>query len=214
MINTTLSGTQALCPCVNTLYCLKIYILWTYGTIIIIIIKGHTLLRACLQPATNTRNSKPRPPTQTQERNDYTMTNLLLCAIPPKVMRGIPDGDAVSDWLTATSAAMGARVLGPRDVISVGSPVPLTPVPPPVPPGAPGSIESAPVSGPDPARKSDPDPDPDASSALKSPVGVAGRVGRRLTSGRGRGGWSHTEPELKEPWRAGWWGGATRWWCS
>ena len=35
------------------------------GTIIIIIIiimKGHSLRRACLQPATNTQNSKPRPP--------------------------------------------------------------------------------------------------------------------------------------------------------
>ena len=30
--------------------------------IIIIIIKGHSLRRACLQPATNTQNSKPRPP--------------------------------------------------------------------------------------------------------------------------------------------------------
>ena len=30
---------------------------------IIIIIKGHSLRRACLQPATNTQNSKPRPPT-------------------------------------------------------------------------------------------------------------------------------------------------------
>ena len=27
-----------------------------------IIIKGHALRRACLQPATNTQNSKPRPP--------------------------------------------------------------------------------------------------------------------------------------------------------
>ena len=35
--------------------------------IIIIIIKGHSLLRACLQPVTNMRNSKPWPPTQTQE---------------------------------------------------------------------------------------------------------------------------------------------------
>ena len=31
--------------------------------IIIIIIKGHSLRRACLQPATNRQNSKPRPPT-------------------------------------------------------------------------------------------------------------------------------------------------------
>ena len=31
--------------------------------IIIIIIKGHSLRRACLQPATNTQNLKPRPPT-------------------------------------------------------------------------------------------------------------------------------------------------------
>ena len=34
------------------------------GLIIIIIIKkGHSLRRACLQPETNTQNSKPRPPT-------------------------------------------------------------------------------------------------------------------------------------------------------
>ena len=31
--------------------------------LIIIIIKGHSLRRACLQPATSTQNSKPRPPT-------------------------------------------------------------------------------------------------------------------------------------------------------
>ena len=31
--------------------------------IIIIIIISHSLRRACLQPATNTHNSKPRPPT-------------------------------------------------------------------------------------------------------------------------------------------------------
>ena len=30
---------------------------------LIIIIKGLLLRRACLQPATNTQNSKPRPPT-------------------------------------------------------------------------------------------------------------------------------------------------------
>ena len=29
--------------------------------IIIIIVEGHSLLRVCLQPATNTQNSKPRP---------------------------------------------------------------------------------------------------------------------------------------------------------
>ena len=32
--------------------------------VIIIIIKGHSLRRACLQPATNTQSSKPRPPTK------------------------------------------------------------------------------------------------------------------------------------------------------
>ena len=31
--------------------------------LIIIIMKGHSLRRACLQPATSTQNSKPRPPT-------------------------------------------------------------------------------------------------------------------------------------------------------
>ena len=35
--------------------------------LIIIIIKGHSLRRACLQPATNTQNSKPRPPTTNAE---------------------------------------------------------------------------------------------------------------------------------------------------
>ena len=30
---------------------------------VIIIIKGHSLRRACLQPATDTQSSKPRPPT-------------------------------------------------------------------------------------------------------------------------------------------------------
>ena len=38
-----------------------------FGVSKIIIIKGHSLLRACPQPATNTQNSKLRPPTQTQE---------------------------------------------------------------------------------------------------------------------------------------------------
>ena len=37
--------------------------------IIIIIIKGHSLRRACLQPATNTQNSKPRPPTTNAKEN-------------------------------------------------------------------------------------------------------------------------------------------------
>ena len=36
---------------------------------IIIIIKGHSLRRACLQPATNTQNSKPRPPTTNAKDN-------------------------------------------------------------------------------------------------------------------------------------------------
>ena len=35
----------------------------TVVVVIIIIIKGHSLRRACLQPATNTQSSKPRPPT-------------------------------------------------------------------------------------------------------------------------------------------------------
>ena len=37
--------------------------------ILIIIIKGHSLRRACLQPATNTQNSKPRPPTTNAKEN-------------------------------------------------------------------------------------------------------------------------------------------------
>ena len=35
--------------------------------IIIIIIKGYSLRRACLQPAMNTQDSKPRPPKSTIE---------------------------------------------------------------------------------------------------------------------------------------------------
>ena len=39
-----------------------------YGTVIIIIIKGYSLRRACLQPAPNTQNSKSRPPTTNARR--------------------------------------------------------------------------------------------------------------------------------------------------
>ena len=44
--------------------------------IIIIIIKGHSLRRACLQPATNTQNSKPRPPT-TNARSKGKLENKI-----------------------------------------------------------------------------------------------------------------------------------------
>ena len=45
--------------------------------IIIIIIKGHSLRRACLQPATNTQNSKPRP------KEEILSTGALLLYLPP-----------------------------------------------------------------------------------------------------------------------------------
>ena len=44
--------------------------------VIIIIIKGHSLRRACLQPATNTQNSKPRPPT-TNARSKGKLENKI-----------------------------------------------------------------------------------------------------------------------------------------
>ena len=47
--------------------------------IIIIIIKGHSLRRACLQPATNTQNSKPRPPI-TNARSKGKLENKLNTA--------------------------------------------------------------------------------------------------------------------------------------
>ena len=48
--------------------CMYTAILNIYGYIVPYInnnkiIQGHSLRRACLQPATNTQNSKPRPPT-------------------------------------------------------------------------------------------------------------------------------------------------------
>ena len=45
--------------------------------VIIIIIKGHSLRRACLQPATNTQNSKPRHPT-TNARSKGKLQNKTL----------------------------------------------------------------------------------------------------------------------------------------
>ena len=39
---------------------------------LIIIIKGHSLRRACLQPATNTQNSKPRPPNNESKKQRKT----------------------------------------------------------------------------------------------------------------------------------------------
>ena len=44
--------------------------------LIIIIIKGHSLRRACLQPATITQNSKPRPPT-TNARSKGKLENKI-----------------------------------------------------------------------------------------------------------------------------------------
>ena len=48
--------------------------------IVIIIIKGHSLRRACLQPATNTQNSKPRPPTTNAKSKEKLQNKLKHCS--------------------------------------------------------------------------------------------------------------------------------------
>ena len=48
--------------------------------IIMMIIKGHSLRRACLLPATNTQDSKPRPPTTNARGAEYLE---FLCLSPP-----------------------------------------------------------------------------------------------------------------------------------
>ena len=48
--------------------------------VIIIIIKGHSLRRACLQPATNTRNSKPRPPTTNAKSKGKLQNKIKHCS--------------------------------------------------------------------------------------------------------------------------------------
>ena len=46
--------------------------------LLLLIINGHSLRRACLQPATNTQNSKPRPPTTNAEENLEKINKTLL----------------------------------------------------------------------------------------------------------------------------------------
>ena len=48
--------------------------------IIIIIIKGHSLRRACLQPATNTQSSKPRPPTTNTKSKGKLQHQIKHCS--------------------------------------------------------------------------------------------------------------------------------------
>ena len=52
---------------------LRIYV------IIIIIIKCHSLRRACLQPATNTQSSKPRPPTTNAKSKGKLQNKIKHC---------------------------------------------------------------------------------------------------------------------------------------
>ena len=54
-------------------------VMHAFAHIIIIIIKGHSLRRACLQPATNTQNSKPRPPTTNICIYIYVCMHLHMC---------------------------------------------------------------------------------------------------------------------------------------
>ena len=58
--------------------------------IIIIIIKGHSLRRACLHPATSTQNSKPRPPTTNARSKGKLETALLLLQLMPQVGQLLP----------------------------------------------------------------------------------------------------------------------------
>ena len=46
----------------------------------IIIIKGHSLRRACLQPATNMQNSKPRPPTMNARSRGQLENKIKHCS--------------------------------------------------------------------------------------------------------------------------------------
>ena len=47
---------------------------------VIIIIKGHSLRRACLQPATNTQSSKPRPPTTNAKSKGKLQNKIKHCS--------------------------------------------------------------------------------------------------------------------------------------
>ena len=49
--------------------------------VIIIIIKGHSLRRACLQLAKNTQNSKPRPPTTNAKSKGKLKNNCMLFGV-------------------------------------------------------------------------------------------------------------------------------------
>ena len=53
--------------------------------IIIIIIKGHSIRRACLQPATNTQNSKHRPPTTNARSKGKVENKIKHCSEPNKL---------------------------------------------------------------------------------------------------------------------------------
>ena len=48
--------------------------------IIMMIIKGHSLRKACLQPATNTQNSKPRPPTTNAKSKGKPQNKIKPCS--------------------------------------------------------------------------------------------------------------------------------------
>ena len=48
--------------------------------IIAIIIKGHPLRRACLQPVTNTQDSKPRPPTSNARSKGKLENKIKHCS--------------------------------------------------------------------------------------------------------------------------------------
>ena len=56
----------------------------THMVIIILKAKGHSLRRACLQPATNTQNSKPRPPTSNARRKKKTQNSASADHHPPE----------------------------------------------------------------------------------------------------------------------------------
>ena len=47
---------------------------------LIIIIKGHSLRRACLQPATNPQSSKPRPPTTNAKSKGKLENKIKHCS--------------------------------------------------------------------------------------------------------------------------------------
>ena len=62
-------------------------ILLLYHGILIIIIKGHSLRRACLQPATNTQSSKPRPPTMNTKSKGKLQNKMWMDSESDKAVR-------------------------------------------------------------------------------------------------------------------------------